>query len=294
MALIKCPECGQELSDSVKRCHHCGMKIKRAKEKKIISKKKKIIIWIVSIVAVAAMAVGGVFCFNKVIKPANDYKSANKLLDDGKYEDAVAAFEVLGAYKDSEDKIKEAKYRHANYMVEQEHFDDALAIYELLDGYSESNSKIKETYYKKAISEYNNGAYLDAKKDFQTSGNYGDTAIYLLKIEDIEKKEATEEAHRKNVELLKNAYDAVKGNSRITLASDGLSITVDSKNKYDISSFIDISTIISKLKLPDSLYDAMVSTNSLMGRQNETYNAWNVSWSYHPDNGLDVIFKLVE
>lgn len=294
MALIKCPECGQEISDSLKRCHHCGMKIKKVKEKKKLSKKKKIIILVASIVAVAALAVGGVFLVNKVIKPANDYKSANKLLEDGKYEDAVAAFEALGDYRDSENKIKETKYRHANYMVEKEQFDDALALYELLDGYSESNSKIKETYYKKAISEYNNGSYLDAKKDFQASGNYGDTATYLLKIEDMEKKEATEEAHRKNVELLKNAYDAVKGNSRITLASDGLSITVDSKNEYDYTSLLDILTIITKLKLPDSLYDAMVSTNSLMGRQSETYNAWNVSWSYHPDNGLDVIFKLVE
>lgn len=95
MALIKCPECGQEISDSLKRCHHCGMKIKKVKEKKKLSKKKKIIILVASIVAVAALAVGGVFFVNKVIKPANDCKSVNKLLEDGKYEDAVAAFGLL-------------------------------------------------------------------------------------------------------------------------------------------------------------------------------------------------------
>lgn len=28
-----------------------------------------------------------------------------------------------------------------------------------------------------------------------------------------------------------------------------------------------------------------------MGRQTESYEYYDVSWSYHPDNGLDVIFK---
>ena len=31
MALINCPECGKEMSDSVKKCPHCGYKIKSSK-----------------------------------------------------------------------------------------------------------------------------------------------------------------------------------------------------------------------------------------------------------------------
>ena len=49
--------------------------------------------------------------------------------------------------------------------------------------------------------------------------------------------------------------------------------------------------IIKTLGLPDSLYDEMCETNALMGRQTESYEYYDVSWSYHPDNGLDVIFK---
>lgn len=36
MALIKCPECGNEISDSSKKCVHCGFKFKNKKNTKII------------------------------------------------------------------------------------------------------------------------------------------------------------------------------------------------------------------------------------------------------------------
>ena len=38
MALIKCPKCKHEISDTTKKCIHCGT---RLKEKKQISKKIK-------------------------------------------------------------------------------------------------------------------------------------------------------------------------------------------------------------------------------------------------------------
>ncbi|MDY4616951.1 MAG: zinc ribbon domain-containing protein [Lachnospiraceae bacterium] len=36
MAMIKCPECGQEISDKAKKCVHCGMKIKGKNNKILI------------------------------------------------------------------------------------------------------------------------------------------------------------------------------------------------------------------------------------------------------------------
>lgn len=38
MALIKCPKCNHEISDTSKKCIHCGTSLR---EKKIIPKKKK-------------------------------------------------------------------------------------------------------------------------------------------------------------------------------------------------------------------------------------------------------------
>ncbi len=40
MALIKCPECGQEISDTAKSCPHCGYKTKKINPEKIAKYKK--------------------------------------------------------------------------------------------------------------------------------------------------------------------------------------------------------------------------------------------------------------
>lgn len=45
------------------------------------------------------------------------------------------------------------------------------------------------------------------------------------------------------------------------------------------------------LGLPDSLYEEMGSTRALDGRQSQTFGNITVSWSYHPDKGLEVTYR---
>lgn len=40
-----------------------------------------------------------------------------------------------------------------------------------------------------------------------------------------------------------------------------------------------------------SLYSRMLETNALMGRQSEENDKYKVSWSYHPDDGLEVTYE---
>lgn len=40
-----------------------------------------------------------------------------------------------------------------------------------------------------------------------------------------------------------------------------------------------------------SLYSDMLKTTALMGRQTEENNKYKVSWSYHPDEGLEVTYE---
>ncbi len=58
MALITCPECGKEVSDTSKKCVHCGYKFKNGKGG---GKGKKVIIISVIIVAVLAVALSVFF-----------------------------------------------------------------------------------------------------------------------------------------------------------------------------------------------------------------------------------------
>ena len=57
MALISCPECGKEMSDTLKKCPHCGMKIKKQKNKEPMGKKTKIIILACAIVILLTIAI---------------------------------------------------------------------------------------------------------------------------------------------------------------------------------------------------------------------------------------------
>ena len=45
------------------------------------------------------------------------------------------------------------------------------------------------------------------------------------------------------------------------------------------------------LGLPDSLTEKMKSTRSMDERQNESYDNVAVSWTYHPDKGLEVMYE---
>lgn len=45
------------------------------------------------------------------------------------------------------------------------------------------------------------------------------------------------------------------------------------------------------LELPEWLYKEMVNTRALDGRQKEVFDNVTVTWSYHPDQGLEVIYR---
>ncbi|MEG1028094.1 MAG: zinc-ribbon domain-containing protein, partial [Oscillospiraceae bacterium] len=55
MALIKCPECGKEISDKIKSCIHCGCKIKHHFKKISI---------IIIIGALSVLCIGLIFVFS--------------------------------------------------------------------------------------------------------------------------------------------------------------------------------------------------------------------------------------
>lgn len=140
--------------------------------------------------------------------------------------------------------------------------------------------------YEEGLSQMEKHNYTLAIEAFEKSNGYSDSKEKIAEIKTIQ-------ANNEILYALSSAYKKCHSSHTI-MATDNLSISVDSKNKYDTDSLNDIKTIIYTLDLPDSLYDSMSQTTALMGRQKETYGNYEVSWSYHPDNGLDVIFRIVE
>lgn len=95
---------------------------------------------------------------------------------------------------------------------------------------------------------------------------------------------------------LKTLYKKYCQSSYATLADDGSYLLIDT-NPYDIEDDFDadannaIIKINKELGLPDSLIEDMNKTRALDGKQSEDFKKINVTWRYHPDKGLEVIYK---
>ena len=81
----------------------------------------------------------------------------------------------------------------------------------------------------------------------------------------------------------------------------GFSIDEDGKGAYmdgageDEIFAMDYSSqrcILRQLDVPSSVTSRIGNTNSLMGMQEAEWDNVSISWTYHPDNGLDVSIDL--
>jgi len=52
--------------------------------------------------------------------------------------------------------------------------------------------------------------------------------------------------------------------------------------------------VLDGLDTPDAVINHMSQTRSLDGTQSDTWNDFSATWTYHPDNGLDIIIKLTD
>lgn len=113
---------------------------KAAEERRIAAEKaakktKKILsIAIPAVIAVIAI----VIVLTKVIIPGSKYNAAVELMDNGKYEEAITAFEALDGYKDSQDRIKESKYQNAVSLLNEGKYHKAATEFSALKDYKDS------------------------------------------------------------------------------------------------------------------------------------------------------------
>ena len=99
---------------------------------------------------------------------------------------------------------------------------------------------------------------------------------------------------------LKKLYDGLSSTWGWTLGSDYSYLSADT-NTYDSDDYTNYSVLSAiedmneKMGLPDSLYNDMLQTTWSMGKQEETFEnvGVKVTWTYHPDKGLEVTYKLL-
>ena len=82
----------------------------------------------------------------------------------------------------------------------------------------------------------------------------------------------------------------------IDLGDEGRSLTFDMRGEDETSgaSISYIACIFGELDMPSAVRSHIDQTTSMDGRQTETWENVTVSWSYHPDRGLDGVLTVGE
>ncbi len=119
---------------------------------------------------------------------------------------------------------------------------------------------------------------------------YDNDKYYLPnEYKDADKK--SENDHKKTFSEIINTY---KNKVNFTISNDGNSIIYDS-NPSDLSTYetntITLKQLHKDLGLPDSLYEKLIRTRAIDGMQSDNYGDIYITWSYHPDNGLEVLYE---
>jgi len=135
--------------------------------------------------------------------------------------------------------------------------------------------------YKKAAEAIENGNYEDAIELLNSIPDYDDS--------DNLRKQA-------NVGIFNAIVSASTSPECCEVASDGSYIKIDTnpnntKSFYNAEYTQTVQDINQALGFSDSLWEKMAQTRALDGRQSFESDEFTVTWSYHPDNGLNALYE---
>ncbi len=177
MALVKCPECGHDVSNTAKRCPNCGFKL--PKPQKSLEEKKKArlltVILVISGIILASAAVGGFLGYKYYLRPMNIYKDAVAYEEAGNYDAAIENYSSIEDFKDSSDRIRGCIYRKGTAFLNEGAYEEAKEIFEDLGNYSDSENLSKECDYRKAENLLDEADYDGAISLFSSISDYADS-----------------------------------------------------------------------------------------------------------------------
>ncbi|MBP3685368.1 MAG: TIR domain-containing protein [Oscillospiraceae bacterium] len=141
----------------------------------------------VTTAACVVLVVAVTLVVTKVVIPGNAYKEAVALMENGQYGEAIVAFEALGDYKDSAEKIEkcelailERQYNAAVALMGAGKYEEAIAAFEELSGYKDSSDMIAGS--NEAMEELQLKAQYDAAAALAESGETAKAAIAFGKL----------------------------------------------------------------------------------------------------------------
>jgi len=96
--------------------------------------------------------------------------------------------------------------------------------------------------------------------------------------------------------LLETAVNSCNLNRRagVNIEDNGTTLVIDNSGEEDRFGVdrIGLECLLGALGIPASVMEHMKRTRALDGRQEDGWGRFTATWTYHPDNGLDVIITV--
>lgn len=135
-----------------------------------------VLLTVIAIAIIASVVVG-----NQNYLQLKKYMDAGELINQKKFEEAIAEFEKLNGFKNSEAKILEAYYEEGKYLLGERDFDGARAAFEKAGEHKDSVKKIKEVSIAEAKSLQKNKKFVEAANIFAELGEKEQSQKALFK-----------------------------------------------------------------------------------------------------------------
>ena len=165
--------------------------LREEREAQIKKKKKRKVQIAAAIIATIAVACIAFFIFlTKVIIPNGKYNAAVDLYNEGKYTEAIEAFNAMNGYKDSaeqiskcETAIKDEKYNTAIELYNTGNYSKALSTFKSLNRYKDSADQAKkcevailDEKYNAALASIDQQDYINAYENLVALKDYKDSS----------------------------------------------------------------------------------------------------------------------
>lgn len=207
MALIKCPECGKEISDKARSCPGCGYPInegildssilkseeanndtpagnnKESITDQIIEKSmiylKQIKPIHVTISLICVVIIGTGITFTRI---NGQYNYAIQAYESGNYEDSYNYFKN-SSYKDSEVYYEQSLVQYTYQLIDSRKFEVADTYMQLIEDDTVRKETAQKMTYTRAIDAYETGAFKVAMDLFESIPQYEDADDYKFRAE---------------------------------------------------------------------------------------------------------------
>lgn len=202
---------------------------------------------IAKIAAILVVMITAACIIPRIVQNSKEYKNAVALMESGKYNEAITAFEEIGNYKDSIKKIEDCrtailneKYDAAISKMDAGQYEDAIAEFYSIGTYKDSLAKARECEEKKYQSIYDKAVALES------SGKIAEAAMLFGSLETFSDSSSRSFAlwesflNRKTIGIDHGTIVGIQSNGYVTVYGDDANSLI----KYFDDTWADIVEVV--------------------------------------------------